>query len=695
MPTPPFSVPRFLATVIILLTFLTCIFGPAFLSEATVPLTDHPVVSIAGEPYITSTYVIKDGLTFKMWYTHLKTTLNLIDLATSLGSLLTQSIIDDITDNNLNSLLNDMATLNAEDLFSVLNSLSTVIGYATSTDGIAWNVATDNHTVLAGNNGGAWNPVGNLCVIKDGSSYKMWYTGNKSNLSKSALQGILTGLAGSAAIRKTAIMNLLAGTTTAIYYATSNDGITWTPNGPAVLTSSTGLWDSASSPSVIKDGATYKMWYTRGLTSLTGSDLDTILADPTHFGIDNLIQEFQFKTGKAIGYATSPDGINWTTIYQSVIAGTGSAWDSVETPSVLKTGNSFEMWYSRMQTDLTSSGIHAMLQDSLALAPTISSLMTTLASGKYDQFLTDLSDVIDNGMAAFKADLAHTSSAITYATSTDGIAWVIQDSQFFAGSALWNSVGSPCVISDNGVYKMWYMKGVSQLTAQNVVDYLQGTSSPVGYATGFNLVAETGATVIKDTDGAIAILLSINRAKDSYDNSTQSIPGGIASYQAQLSYDPTGIQVMSVRAGTVPFGDTPTFDPATGLLSGTATTPLAPNNSPVVKVLIRLIGNATTSYTLTISFRHIMSASSIGMDVPPVGSQTFTFRRGDANGDGIVNIVDAMFIAQYVTGNRTLSALNPVNSASVRYDGSGDTISIVDAMFVAQYVTHNRNTSFQ
>jgi hypothetical protein len=72
-----------------------------------------------------------------------------------------------------------------------------------------------------------------------------------------------------------------------------------------------------------------------------------------------------------------------------------------------------------------------------------------------------------------------------------------------------------------------------------------------------------------------------------------------------------------------------------------------------------------------------------------------SFRRGDANGDGRVDIVDAMFIAQKVVGLRGVDTLQALNAASVRHDGAGDKIDILDAMFIAQYVVHLRDAYFQ
>lgn len=54
---------------------------------------------------------------------------------------------------------------------------------------------------------------------------------------------------------------------------------------------------------------------------------------------------------------------------------------------------------------------------------------------------------------------------------------------------------------------------------------------------------------------------------------------------------------------------------------------------------------------------------------------------GDVNEDGSVNIIDAMFIAQYSVGLRSLS-----DAQKVAADTTGDkAVNIVDAMHIAQY----------
>ena len=108
-------------------------------------------------------------------------------------------------------------------------------------------------------------------------------------------------------------------------YATSPDAHTWTihPGNPVLQVGAPGSWDEleANGPSVIKDGATYKMWY---------------------HGANN-----DYST-TGIGYATSTDGIAWTKHPGNPVLTPGiGTWDEkgVGWPRVIKNGSVYEMWY--------------------------------------------------------------------------------------------------------------------------------------------------------------------------------------------------------------------------------------------------------------------------------------------------------------------------------------------------------------
>lgn len=171
------------------------------------------------------------------------------------------------------------------------------IGYATSNYGITWTHHASNPVLTSGASG-SWDDYGvyGPCVIKDGSTYKMWYTGYSAS-------------------------NKVAQ----IGYATSTDGSNWTKHSsnPVLTIGSSGKWDEAGvgAPSVIKDGSTYKMW----------------------FGGSDVAQWWQ------IGYATSTDGISWTKYSSNPVvtygfSGSWNAW-GVDAPSVVKDSSTYHMLY--------------------------------------------------------------------------------------------------------------------------------------------------------------------------------------------------------------------------------------------------------------------------------------------------------------------------------------------------------------
>ncbi len=169
------------------------------------------------------------------------------------------------------------------------------IGYATSPDGITWTPYAGNPILDVGT-AGSWEDewVYKPYVLFDGSTYHMWYTG-------------------------------WDGTNTRIGYATSPDRITWTKyaGNPIMDKGSAGSWESlgVESPCILFDDTIYRMWY----NGWNG---------PNSF---------------YIGYATSPDGINWTKYAGNpILFADPGDWDynRVEAPDVLFDGNKYHMWYT-------------------------------------------------------------------------------------------------------------------------------------------------------------------------------------------------------------------------------------------------------------------------------------------------------------------------------------------------------------
>ncbi len=229
-----------------------------------------------------------------------------------------------------------------------------LIGYATSPDGLTWTRYANNPVVNAGPVG-SWDARGARFaeVISDGGVFKMWYTGFD------------------------------AAGKNQIGYATSPDGIAWTKseNNPVLELGTAGTWDEMAihDPTVVKDGSTYKMWY--AASGATGNN--------------------------DIGYATSPDGINWTKYSGSPVLSSSPAWMwdyAIYGPHVMFDGVTYHMWYSG-------------------------------------------------------CNFANTACEIGYASSKDGIHWAKQGRvlrQGPDGSFDRLSADYPTVIQVDNTYKMWY-----------------------------------------------------------------------------------------------------------------------------------------------------------------------------------------------------------------------------------------------
>jgi predicted GH43/DUF377 family glycosyl hydrolase len=195
-------------------------------------------------------------------------------------------------------------------------------------------------------------------------------------------------------------------------FATSKDGISWT-NPSAVLSPTPGTWDAytVEIPTVIRENGGYKMWYSGSATGLSSFH---------------------------IGYATSPDGINWKKDSGNPVLGPGKAsWEdeSVYSCAVMPFQGGYQMWY-----------------------------------GANDVGISEVS--------------------IGYATSTDGIIWqrdTANNPVLKPGASGWESLGgnTPRVLHNGGTYYLWY-EGWPSLTS---------TLRQIGLA----VSNDTGRTWMKDT----------------------------------------------------------------------------------------------------------------------------------------------------------------------------------------------------
>jgi len=386
-------------------------------------------VTLEYEEYVINSWVIHDGSTYRMWYSHAVTDLSITEMVDELQEDYFDDILDDIANQDINSLLDDLADLSpvqVDELLDFLSATRIIIGYATSTNGVTWTIVEDE--ALAGG-GQLWDSVGAPCVINDGGTYKMWYTRAKADLSRAEFKAILIGLGGDETARKNAILDLMDSVGTVIGYATSSDGENWIKVNPEVLGSGGTALSSVGAPSVIKNDTAplYEMWYTHGKTDLTETDLENYLSGIGGFDMDDLMDILNVSA-VVIGYATSPDGVTWDIVEADALPGDTAAWDSVATPSVVKTGSSYEMWYTHIKTDLTEADLEEIKHEigELHLADFIS----TIDPDNLTEFLDDLATL---KISKLKELLSDTATVIGYATSSDGENWTVADAESLVG----------------------------------------------------------------------------------------------------------------------------------------------------------------------------------------------------------------------------------------------------------------------
>lgn len=273
--------------------------------------------------------------------------------------------------------------------------------------------------------GGQWDDagLGSASVLKLGpTSYRMWYFGSDG--------------AGGEAI----------GT------AASSDGLSWTKDaGNPVFSPSASGWDSAfvSEPWVLFDGVTYRMWY-------SGGD----------------------GTGGGIGLATSTDGLTWTRAGAAPVltkGGTG-AFDalSISGPCVLFDGAGYRMWYDAYDGFDSSIG-YATSTDGITWTKRSTPVLQTGAAGAFDDDEIEEPRVVFDG-SVYRMWYAGVSSTgrggIGYAVSSDGILWTKYAASpvIYPGPAAWDveELEGPCVLIDEGVYRMWYQGNDGLLDAGRI-----------------------------------------------------------------------------------------------------------------------------------------------------------------------------------------------------------------------------------
>ncbi len=202
-------------------------------------------------------------------------------------------------------------------------SASPSIGYATSPNGITWSKCASNPVLSA--DLGSWEGGGvvHAYIIFEDTAYKMWYQGVSQRFK--------------------------------IGYATSPDGILWTKytSNPVFGTIS---WDGTGEgvyfPCVIPDGeGGYHMWYganwmigyAHGSSPTTWTPSTGPVVTSGRFPRVLEKSDGGYEMWHNGGYATSPDGITWTTVASNVTSLNANQYN------VLFDGTMYHNWYSTGQ----------------------------------------------------------------------------------------------------------------------------------------------------------------------------------------------------------------------------------------------------------------------------------------------------------------------------------------------------------
>jgi predicted GH43/DUF377 family glycosyl hydrolase len=288
--------------------------------------TANPVLSVGtsgswDDNGVWAPAILKEGATYKMWYTGSDGSNPFqVGLATSANGT---TWIKDTANNPVLSPSQtwEAAGIMAGDVISdsgvykmwytgLDNNGVFRVGYATAPDGVAWTKYAGNPVLDVGASG-SWEgeDVVRPTVIKEGSTYHMWYHGSD-------------------------------GVTSRIGHATSLDGLTWTRDAanPVLDVDPPGAWDwlHVYAPSVVAYSGTYLLWYS-GMT---------------------LPPSWQ------TGYALSADGSNWARGGLLIPEGDPGTFDthSADYASVILNGSTFQVWYSGVNDAYTNNIGYATAQ---------------------------------------------------------------------------------------------------------------------------------------------------------------------------------------------------------------------------------------------------------------------------------------------------------------------------------------------
>lgn len=275
-------------------------------------------------------------------------------------------------------------------------------------------------------------------------------------------------------------------------------------NKNPIIKQSPGSWDGnlpyIKSPTVIKDGNLYKMWYICGDNNVQqialaisndgvnwqkqglvikqgsigsileyGSDGCSVLKEGNYYKMWLNSKSYNNKHN-GIAYATSTDGINWTILPNTVIS-TSSSKPHVFSPSVIKKDDFYYMYYSVMNDYDTQPRIYLATSsdginwNDLGVVLSARNEVSWEAGGVFCPSVIYKDNKFIMYYTSKRSPNSFDIGYIGKALSNDGVNWThssLQPELSNLNTQPWltTSVAYPSVIEDNGKLKM-YFSGIS------------------------------------------------------------------------------------------------------------------------------------------------------------------------------------------------------------------------------------------
>jgi predicted GH43/DUF377 family glycosyl hydrolase len=218
--------------------------------------------------------------------------------------------------------------------------------------------------------------------------------------------------------------------------------------------SSSGAWDgrAVQKPVVIKEGSVYKMWY-------EGIDYDWV---------------------SRVGFATSLDGLNWTTYLNNPVMDRGPAeWETSGeiAPFVMFHEGQYKMWYEGSNGTVRQLG-YAASPDGIVWTKYGENPVLQAGPDAFDQVGAAHGTILyeDSTYKLWYHALADANIVIAYATSPDGVNWTKQGPVMYIEAGSWEDWGiwGPSVLKVGDTYWMWYAGGAYTGPAIGVATSLDG-----------------------------------------------------------------------------------------------------------------------------------------------------------------------------------------------------------------------------